>query len=537
MADETVSIKVKVDAHDRQLNALMAKLAVLERMEKRLSSGRNVERYANNTKNSLGKAGRAWKRNFDDIDKMVKGTGKLLTKFLTTAIKGVIVQMAAMGAAMIAVHAAFAAGNLIMKAYRGTMQILATGAAAATVAIAGVAAAIREQQAAIFGYRGKGAKEFGSGMNQTRMAMRNLHADANLATLGVEALNKAYGTMSKSMNVAQINASNAMMKSLMDFGAAGQDPAKGLEQVAVVIAALSDKKKNISDVMAEAKKLGPEMEKALKQANVKTKDQFKNLLLSGDLAKKGGVAGQFANINNTLIGQLKSYFGRIRTDFADFGDQFLEPLKVAFEDIFQVIRRDLQRLDATVQQTFGHQGFIDGFVSGITKVSDFMIRLMREYLPRAIGMFGRIGEWFDSFKRGWNIILDRLRPLIKGAEVLYDALDPIWQSVKRAGREMFGFGESLQLNRDNMKEFGERIASFIDTAVDGLNAMRAIFAELAPFINDVLGGLSGIFKFVTQFMTGGAGKGFAMALAPLLAFSTAGRAMGGVKGRFAPQVG
>lgn len=536
MADENVDIKIKFDAHVGQLNRAIAKLAVLEKQVKSLSSGRE-EAFARRTTNQLNNVTKGWKRSFDFIDAGAKMAGKGLTKFLGLAIKGVIVEMGLLAASMIAVHALFVSGQFIMKAYRGVMQMLAAGAAGVTVAIAAASAAIREQQAAIFAYRGKGAPAFGSAMNQTRMGMRNLQTDASLATLGVEALNKAYGNMSKTMNVAQINQSHAAIKALMDFGSAGQDPAKGLEQVSIVIAALSDKKKGISDVITEAKKLGPEMEQALKKANVKTKKQFQELLMSGELAKGGGVAGQFDAVNNTLISQLKGYFNRLRGEFADFGDQFLEPLKVAFENVFTVIRRDMQKILGAVMFSFGTQGVVDNFSNAIEKASNWMVRMIREYLPGAIGMFGRIGDWFDRFRRGWNLVLEQTRPLIDGARIIYKAFDPVWEAIKRGADNLTLFRQLLIDNEENVVEFGERVGSLIDSLSKFFMNLKKMFMDMLPFINDLVSGLTQVFDMISGVFTTGAGKGFAAALAPIFGFGVVGRGLAGVKGRLMPNVG
>lgn len=536
MADETVDVKIKFDAKTGEIRRAIAEIGVLQKRLNKLSSGRE-EAFARRTTKSLDSVTKGWKRSFDFIDAGAKMAGKGLTKFLGLAIKGVIIEMAALGAAMIAVHALFAAGQFLVKAYRGAMQMLAAGAAGVTVAIAAASAAIREQQAAIFAYRGKGAPAFGSAMNQTRMGMRNLQNDAALATLGVDALNKAYGNMSKSMNTAQINKSHGAIKALMDFGSAGQDPAKGLEQVSIVIAALSDKKKGISDVISEAKKLGPEMEQALKKANVKTKKQFQELLMSGELAKKGGVSGQFDAVNNTLISQLKGYFNRLRGEFADFGDQFLEPLKVAFEKVFGTIRRDMQRVMGAIMFSFGTQGVVDNFASAIEKASNWLVKMIREYLPGAIGMFDRIGDWFTRFKRGWNLVLDQTRPLIDGAKVLYKAFEPVWEALKRGAGNMTLFRELLIENKDNVQEFGERVGTLIDSLSKFFMNLKKMFMDMLPFLNDLVSGLTMVFDMISGIFTAGAGKGFASALAPLLGFSVLGRGLAGVKGRLMPKQG
>jgi hypothetical protein len=536
MADENINVKIKFDAQTGEIRRAIAEIAVLHKRLDKLSSGR-TDKFANSTNKSLNSMTSGWKRSFDAIDKGAKMAGKGLTKFLGMSVKGVVVEMAILGATMIGIHALFAAGQFLVKAYRGAMQMLASGAAGVVVAISAASAAIREQQAAIYAYRGKGAPAFGSAMNQTRMAMRNLQSDAALSSLGVEALNKAYGNMSKSMNTSQINQSGGAIKALMDFGSAGQDPAKGLEQVSVVIAALSDKKKNISDVITEAKKLGPEMESALKKANVKTKKQFQELLMSGDLAKKGGVSGQFDAVNNTLISQMKGYFTRLRGEFADFGDMFLEPLKTAFARVFDKVRTDLARVFAAIQYSFGAEEGINNFASAIEKASGWLVKMIREYLPTAVGMFDRIGDWYTKFKRGWNLVLDATRPLIDGAKVLYKAMDPIWDSIKGGAQNLTLFKDLLEENSFFVEEFGQRIADIIDTLSEYFMGLKKNFAQMAPFINDLLAGLNQVLKVLTKVMTVGAGSGLGAALAPLMGAAVLGRGLAGVKGRLMPKSG
>lgn len=536
MADEKVNILVKVVTRTKQLDALMAKLRAVEAMEDRLSSGKTLNKYASGTSAALSRATGKWRKHFDYVDKGIQLFGKGLTKFLGAAIKGVLVEMGLLGAAMVAWHALVVAGQYVVKAYHGVMQLLAGGAAAATVAIATATAAIREQQAAMYAYRGKGARQFGSGMNQTMMAMRNLQSDTALASLGVEALNSAFGVMSKTMSSTQINASGKSIKALMDFGAAGQDPKKSVQQVATVVAALNDEKKTISNVMAEAKKLGPEMEKALKDANIKTKAQFKEMLFSGEMAKKGGVLGQFDAVNETLISRLSSYFTQLRGQFADFGEQFLGPAKVAFERLFRTISRDLSRLLLSVQSGFGAEGFIDGFVNGIEKLSGWMVKTIRQYLPAIKGMFERIGNWLKNFKRGWDLVLERLRPLIDGARVIEKAFGGIWEAIKEGAKNMGRFRELLVNNESDVIEFGNRIGDLIRDASDLLFKMKGVFFEILPFLNDVLSGIGMLLRGMTKLLTGlgGGGGGFMKALAPLLAFGIFGKRFQGAAGKLMP---
>lgn len=535
MADEIVKIKIAFDAKTKELVRARLELLALDKAAKKLGAR---DLGATMAKSSLNfqTTSKKWKKSFDMIDSMVKMTGKGMTKFLGLAIKGVLIEMAGLAAAMLVTHALFASGRFLVKAYHGAMQLVAGGAAAMTMALGAAAAAMREQQAAMYAYRGKGAAGVGSSMNQTRMAMRNLHADAGLAVLGVEGLNKAFAVMSKSMNSQQINASNKSLKALMDFGSAGQDPQQTIEQVAAVVAALNNQKKSLADVKAEAGKLGPEMQKALKDTKFKqTKEGFKEALLSGLFAEKGGVAGQFAQINNTLIGQLKSYMTLLKTEFADFGDQFLEPTKGAFEEIFVILKRDLAKISAVIQQTMGFDGVTNGMVTVVDKLSSWMVKTMREFLPKASGMFKKMSEWMNDTSQAWKRMVDYLRPLQDGARVLEKALKPVGSALKAGASNLWLFNDLLQKNEGEVTKFGEALGGMITKGSELFMNLKKGFFDLLPFLTKIMNMVAQIFGMMSTMLTGGMGKGLMTTLAPLLAFSLAGRAMGKVTGKMAPE--
>jgi hypothetical protein len=440
------------------------------------------------------------KKHFDQVDKAIQNTGKMLGKVLMTAIKGTMLQMAAMGAVMVGIHASFAVGRGIMKAYGGAMKIVAQGGAAVAVALSTAAAAMREQQAAMFAYKGKGASQLGGGLNQTRAAMRALAADANLAVIGTQGLNKAYAAMSKSMTSTQISGSRNMFKALMDFGSAGQDPGAAAEKVGVLIAALNDTKKTIGDVQAAAKGLGPEMEKAFKQSGIKTKKQFKEMLMSGELARKGGVFGQFDAVNGTLINQAKAFFSQIKVQFEQFGDKFLNPAKEAFFKIKNIIRKDITRVYAELEK-FGTGNLFDGIVKLVEKLSGFFVTLVRDWLPKASNQFGRIGDWMGKFRRGWDLVLEKLRPFIAGARVIESIFTPIWKTLKEQGvGAMKDFNKNLQENAPYFKELGQRVAGLLASVMEFGRTFRQIFFSALPFINDVLAGVKSVFDALKGFI-------------------------------------
>ena len=470
------------------------------------------------------------KRHFDNFDKGVKMMGAGLSKFLMTALKGTVLQMGLMGAAMLAIHGSFVIGRGLVKAYAGAMKILSSAGAAAAVAISTAAAAMREQQAAMFAFSGGGQKSLGSGLNQTRAAMRALAGDANLAVIGTQGLNKAYGSMAKTMSSTQIKSSRNALKALMDFGSAGQDPAAVADKVGAIVATLSDAKKGVGEVISAAKELGPQMEKALKDANIKTKDDFRKLLMSGELARKGGVFGQFDAVNSTLIGQAKTFFQQVKIEFERFGDQFLEPAKNAMQKIMGIIKRDLSRVYGELD-AFGTDRFFTGLVTTVEKVSGFFVNLTRKWLPESGGVFSGIGDWMERFKRGWNIVLERLRPFIAGAQVLESTLKPIFTVIGQEGAKgMKAFNEQLITNAGPLQEFGERISLLIKSLFELGRQFREIFFKALPFINDILSGLRTFLDFFAGTITRLAGMfGGAGGFMSLMILS---RQMKGTKGGF-----
>ena len=521
---ETIKIKIDVDADSAKIKKLTRDIERLKRAggsNSSLSSGKktkkDVEHVSLADRLKLEKT--TYKKHFDYMDKGAKMAGGALRKFLGFAIKGIVVEMALLGAAMLAVHALFIAGKFLSKAYSGAMQLAAQGFAALATAAAVAAAAVREQQAAMYAYRGKGAGEFGAGINQARVAMRALQMDQDLAGLGAANLNKAYAVMSKTMSTPQINASTKMFKNLMDFGSAGQDPAAAAEKVGAVIEAISGggkNKKSLSQTISLIKQLGPEAAEALKKANVTTKAELTKLINSGEFAKMGGVFGQFSATNNTLIGRMKGFFQLVKGQFADFGQQFLGPAKEAMQRIFQIISREVRKI-LSVSSSFASGDFMNGLVTIVDKVASFFGNTLQKWLPAAQGQFGKMGDWWKSFMRTLKIFRENLRPLIDGAKVLEEAFKPIFKALFENGKKnMASFRKELLENKDEVLRFGEGVATFINATGDFAIKLKEAFFDILPLINSALEGITDIYKMLTKLLGSGGGGGPMKALAPLL---------------------
>lgn len=448
----------------------------------------------------------------DSTDKLIRGFGSALGGFVKGALKLATVEFGALAISMIGVHAAFAAGRLLVKAYHGTLQILAAGAAAAAVALGTISAAVREQQAAMFAYKTKTSPQFGNSLNQTRAVMRGLHSDAGLATVGIENLNKAFGIISNSAKGKGqfTQQSQALLKGLMDFASAGQPLEQGVEKAAELVATLQDTKKSFSEVKTAAKALGPQMELAVKEADklgINTKEKFVQAIRSGRLSVLGGVQGQFAAVNDTLFAQAKGYFMQIRNMFADFGQQYLGSAKSAFEEMFFIVRSGLTAATSSITSWSRNGGLMQGLVSATEKVTTFFVHLINDWLPKSVGMFERLGNWWGRFKTGWNRVLDGLRPLIDGAKVfenfVREVFRPIWSEIKTSFKQL---NQLAQDNSPQLLEFGNSIGTAVAKLLAFSREVRSLIIRELPMLTRLFNGIAEILQTLTGVISGLSGQ-------------------------------
>lgn len=498
--------------------------------------------YGNRIESTLDATNTKWKKHFDFVDKMVKGMGMALTKFVGMSAKFATVQIAALGVSMMAVHAAFVLGNGAMKAFRGIAQLSAGAVAGLTIALSAAAAAMREQQAAMFAYRGVGKSAFGTGLNQVRVELRGLMMDADLAAVGAENLMAAFTTISQKGVYTQ--GTQRLLKGLMDFASAGQDIKTGSKAAAELVATLIDPKANFSKISEAAKALGPQMVQALEEAKKKgidTADELKAAILDGSLAIMGGVQGQFAAFNSTLISRFKKAFAFMKEIFADFGQPFLEPLKFELAEVESIMRSTFMRITGDVS-SFAQNNFIGNISVVVEKLANFMADLIHEYLPKVNGMFSRMGEWWSNFRHGWNTILDTLRPLIDAARVLERMLMEVLRPVGDALGEGFMHLRDLIVENDQeFQQFGRSIGRFITEFSEFAGNLREIFIDALPFLTKVVDGATALFDIFTSLLgtlkafTGGLGDFGPFAL--IASLVGAGRGMKNTIGGVVPNTG
>lgn len=503
-ATSTLTLRVKAIG-ERSIDAITRKLAKLSAATMAYSSIATSSLTATDVK---------WKKHFDSVDKGIKAFGGGLTKFVTMGAKFAALQVGVLGLAMVALHASFVLGNAAMKAFR----FAATGAAGAAAGLAAAAsiaaAAVREQQIAMYSYKG------GDNYQSASVAMRALASDAELATVGAAGLNAVFAEVSKTSTFSA--GSQNLLKGLMDFASAGKPLEEGAKSAGKLIAAMQDPKGSFSKMKEAAKELGPEMEKAIKDLGITSSDELKKAIMDGTLAAAGGVDGQFGRVNDTLVNRFKSSFALIKNDFADFGDPLLEPTKKMFEGVVRIFNNAFGRVAGDIA-AFAQGGMFDDMEGVIGKLADFFVNFMRDYLPKVQGMMDGMGGWWDRFKDGWNEVLEKLRPLIDGARILEETFMRVFRPVGQALSEGFGdFNQQIMDNKDDFYAFGDSIGRFIAVMSKYAKTVREIFVDALPFLTKIIDGLTGIVDLFMSLLggfrslLGGGGMGSFMLLATML---------------------
>lgn len=497
--------------------------------------------YNDNWSKTLRNINKQWTRHFDEVDKIVKALGSTLLKGLGVALKATGAEFALMGLTMVGVHGSFALGSKLANAYHKSLQVVAAGAAAATVALATAAAAMREYNAAMFAYKAQGYKQFGSNLNQVRVVMRGLENDSVLASVGVENLNAAFQAVSKRSTFNR--GSQNLLRGLMDFASAGQPLDQGAKAAGELIGVLQDPKASFSEVTKAAESLGPSMKKALEEAKkqgIDTADELKKAILDGSLATMGGVEGQFGAVNSTIVGVFKQGLNSIRAMFADMGQPFLEPVKQAIEQIKVIFQRTFLQVQGNLTK-FGRKNFVDSLVGLAEKFEKIFVTLIRDYLPKADGMIQRMRDSWANFKDGWNDFKDGLRPLIEGSRVLLNLFKsifgPVWDRIK----EKFGdFNQQLQDNEPNLLKFGDALGNMLVSFSKVTDTVRDLVFQALPFITKLVDGIRQVADLLNGMlgsfggMFGAAGGGFG-AFGVLMGLGIVGRQMKNTKGGFIPK--
>lgn len=529
MADERVVIKIDINADTSAIDRVQRKLRALaaeaEAVNARLrtlngslddnaDAADRVDASHGRAARSVGSHGSAHDRFSKKLnknmqamnlhEKMVNGLGKAFGTTLKFGLIGAAVEMAAMGIALSTVNGLLGLGQLAMKTYRFAMQGVAQGAAAAVIALSTVAAAQREYNAATVAYSYKSAPQLGKGTSQAMSAMRNLTADTRLGALGMKNLSAAFAAVSKNAEMTG-GLQNALV-GLGDFAVgAGGDIGKNIAAAGDFLGLLKKEGSLTEGVLSAASKVGPEFQKAIEEAKKKgltSADQIITALSSGDLAKQAGLEGALTAVNDTLIGQLKSFMTKMQTQFGDLGQHFLPQVKDAFAEISSVLNVAFMRISGALGK-FGSDSVLDGLVKVLTKVINLTATLFEKYLPQSKSMFSGFGTFFDKARKMFTDFSAGLKGFSEGAKVITDTFGPPIIALLKGFQESFGTLSRLSVeNRDDFVAFGDSLTNVFTAIQDAFNGFKELVFTNLPGITKLFNVLATVVNFLREAIEG-----------------------------------
>jgi hypothetical protein len=466
--------------------------------------------------NSLRNVGRTlsrnssrWKGFSKNLFAFRQDAGKAIGAFgglISMVNKLAMIELPLLAAGMAGITLLFKSGAFFTKAFQASMSSLAYVAAAVGVAITTTVAALREFQSVQFApMYSEGAVNTSDRFQAASQAMKMFVDNANVAVAGTQNLQKAFAVLSKQ---APVNAgTTAAFEGLMNVVAgSGGDMGKGAEALATFMAKVQ--KSGLGAAGAEAKALGPDFEKIIKEAQamgIKTQEEFFKAAAEGNLGEtfQKNYAGQLNAVNNTLIGVFKRSIAGIKSIFMDVGQQFLQPVKEGVQQLELIIRRTVLQLSPMLSD-FATGGFISNIVEFVDKTATKFVYLMNKYLNTAPGLveffsdsIGKIGNFFEK-------IQDWARQFEDAGQVLIDNFfGPVFTGIM----DYFGGGMNtlaslVEANGPMIRSFADTVVDFIGALGDFGNMLKEAFVAAIPVINIAIKGATVLFQVFTKIMNG-----------------------------------
>ena len=227
-----------------------------------------------------------------------------------------------------------------------------------------------------------------------------------------------------------------------------------------------------------------------------------SLINSGNIINPA-FAGQGDLLGRTFIGTAKTSFVGLRDQFADVGDDLLEPMRQSFLQIANILRENFLGLQVIIQR-FG----ADSMGPTMVTIFDRMMRFITENVIDHLGNIKEMGENFVGFFRsvrnffvGMGDFLGRYEP---AANVIID----MFKAASNANKSSLfrDFSRNLVSNRDSIMKFGSSMGqlmggvfslfeagnnAFFGGGIDRIGSVvNAIVDEVFPAMKDFFGAAS-----------------------------------------------
>ena len=462
--EEKVVIRVEIDPDMSKTAAVNTFLATLDK------NATKVNKTLHKTSDTFTK----------DLAKAIAHTGARMADFgmklVKVNLKAFGVELALVTTGLLAMKAALAVGNGIMKAWSNTVKF----ARAATAGLAaGITALVATLMAANRQFQQFQLAPFVGGIKQARAAMSSI-GTGSTAAMGPQVLSQSMASLAKSgADVAKLA---PMMRQIGNISSG--DP-KQFQALTKAVATVQSSGKTTAGVKA-LQGMGPAFADAAKQAGGMSSKQFMASLASGGLTPQG-FKGQMDTLDSTLMGGAKGMMTRMYVQLADMGQIFLDPIRNAMREVEQVLGNGLFRMQGAIRQ-FGLNSFIPGFVDVLAKFIDWIVLLVNRDLPKLMDMLTSIGNWWKDFKAGMKKFFTKMGD---GMEKFREASAGAWEMVKALFGELKSFlgatfdkwDSGIVRNANAFKEFGHSLGMVITGVLDMLTQAKNTFFDILPQIN------------------------------------------------------
>lgn len=395
---------------------------------------------------------------------------------------------------------AFQAGTYFVKMYRAAMSTMASAVGLAFVAITTLLAAQREFASVQM------SPQYSEGTQLTTdrfiasgQAMSMFTDNTELAVIGAKGLQAAFTTLSKVKPVT--GATVGAFTTLTDFTAGQGGDIEGNTKKLADFFAKMQKTGTVAGASAEAKALGPDFEKIIKEARALGYNSSEEFIKAANDGKLGETfatkyAGTLDALNNTVIGRFKQGISAIKAQLTDLGGEYLSDTGGAIIRLQGIVQTTLSRL-AYVLNDFDASGKMGTFMDMLQKGADKLIVVMTKYLGTTPGLFEFFGNSFNSIANAFDAMQDWMRQFQAAGTMINEYFfKPLFNTLGQS------FTDSMTSLSQTISSNGPAIESFANALANTLTAIGKYGNDIRKLFISALPALAILLKLVELFFKG-----------------------------------
>ena len=415
-----------------------------------------------------------------------------------------MISLPLLAGALSGISLAFQAGTYFIKMYKAAMSTLAASVGVAFVALTTFLAAQREfavvQNSPQYA---KATQSSSDRMVAAGEAMSMFTDNSDLAVIGAKGLQAAFTTLSKVKPVT--GATVGAFTTLTDYVAGQGGDIEGNTKKLADFFAKMQKTGTVAGASAEAKALGPDFEKIVKEASAlgyKTNEEFTKAALAGNLGETFATmyAGTLDALNNTVMGRFKQATTAIKAQLTDLGGEYLSETGGAIIRLQGIIQTTIARL-AYVLNDFDAAGKMGSFMDMVQKGADKLIVVMTKYLGTTPDLFEFFGNSFNSIANAFDAMQDWMRQFQAAGTMINDYFfKPLFNALGQSFTDsMESLSNTISSNGPAIESFANGIAKALASIGKYGNEIRKLFITALPVLTLLLKVVELFFKGLGAF--------------------------------------